>query len=313
MNSRPTQSWVAIPLVVGLALVTLGQPKTALGQIPTAKGYVEKLEGEFRFTEGPAWNGKDAWYFSDLPNNAIFRWTVVEGKARIRKGKHNSNGIVVDRDGGLIFCEGGRRIIRRSPAGQEETLADACEGKPLGMPNDLWLAPDGGVYCTIPAIKPKVADTFPKDSVNGTVCYISPDRKSVHNVGYDLKNANGIAGSGDGTRLYVADPRSQKCFRYTIGADGHLSDQQVAAACFSDGLTLDEYGNLYTTSNEGIRVFSPAGKEIARIPVPETPANMTFGGKDGRRLFITARTSIYSVNMNVRGDFDNQPPGKKPQ
>ncbi len=274
--------------------------------IPEPTGEVRKLAGGLRFTEGPAWNGKNALFFSDMPNNSLHRWSEANGVTLVRKGERNSNGIVVDREGNLLFCEGDRRIVQRSPDGQEVTIADGCDGQPLGMPNDLWMAPNGGVYFTIPLIRPNQADRFPENAVNATVCYISADRKTVRNVGYDLKNANGIVGSCDGTRLYVADPSSQKCFRYLIGADGGLSDQQIAAARFSDGLTLDQEGNLYTTSNEGVRVFSPSGKELALIPIPETPANMTFGGKDGRTLFVTARTSLYAVSMNVRGDFVNQ-------
>ena len=282
---------------------------TQPSEAPTGK--MKKLADGFRFTEGPAWDGKDSLYFSDMPNNALHRWTEADGTTLIRKGERNSNGIVVDRDGGLIFCEGGRRIVRRTSDGKETTLADQCAGKPIGMPNDLWLAPDGGIYFTIPRIKPSDADRYPKGAVNGTVCYITPDRKSVVDVGLGLKSANGIVGRADGKFLYVADPRSQKCFRYTIQADGQLTNQQVAADRFSDGLTLDEHGQLYTTSNEGIRVFSTKGQEIALIAVPETPANMTFGGRDGKTLFITARTSVYAVDMNVRGDFA-EPVPKKP-
>lgn len=297
----PTLLWIAacVPAASGNA--------TAPAPIPKPTGEVTRVAGGFRFTEGPAWDGKGGFYFSDMPNNAIHRWTVTDGATLVRKGEKNSNGIVVDRTGGLIFCEGSRRIIRRSPDGDEQPLADTCDGKPLGMPNDLWLAPDGGLYFTIPRIKPDHADRFPKAAVNGTVCYIPPDRKAVHAVGTGLKSANGIVGSTDGKRLYVADPRSQKCFRYAIGPSGRLSDQQVAAARFSDGLTLDEHSNLYTSSDEGVRVYSPAGNEIALIPVPETPANMTFGGPDGRTLFVTARTSVYTIRMNVRGDFADPP------
>lgn len=270
-------------------------------------GPVRKLADGFRFTEGPAWDGDAGWYFSDIPKKTL-HYITQDGRVElIRTGKQASNGIVVGTEGQLLFCEvGGRRIVARSLDGKETTLADSCDGKPIGMPNDLWLAPSGGIYFTVPVTNKQRAKVVPPDAVNATICFISPDRKTVRNVGYDLKNANGIVGSSDGKSLYVADPRSQKCFRYSIEPDGSLSNQQVAATRFSDGLTLDEQGNLYTTSKEGVRVFSPDAKEIALIEVPETPANMTFGGIDGRILLITARTGIYAVQMQVRGDFKKQ-------
>ncbi|MHC2065856.1 SMP-30/gluconolactonase/LRE family protein [Bremerella sp. T1] len=245
-------------------------------------------------------------YFSDMPSGAMHRWNGSDGLTLVRQARHNSNGIVVTRKGELLFCEGGRRIVLRQLDGKEKVVADQCEGRPLGMPNDLWMSPTGIVYFTIPMIKPNQADRFPEDALSGTVCVLSSDFTQVREVGFGLKNANGIVGSADGNRLYVADPRAQKCYRYQVGADGSLSDQQVAAARFSDGLTLDEQGNLYTTSNEGIRVFSPACEEIALIETPEIPSNMTFVGRDGRTLFITARTSLYAVRMNVCGDFTTQ-------
>jgi len=284
--------------------ITFTSSSTASDLATVSAGPVRKVADGFRFTEGPAWDGNGNLYFSDIPNKTLYR-LPYDGKAElIRTGEQASNGIVVDRKGRLVFCEvGGRRIVERSADGKEVTLADSCEDKPLAMPNDLWMAPNGGIYFTVPVIKAKQAMHLPKDAINATVCYISPDRKTVRRVGYDLKNANGIVGSSDGKRLYVADPRSQKCFRYQINADGSLSNRQTAAPRFSDGLTLDKHGNLYTTSDEGVRVFSPAAKEIALIPIPETPANMTFGGSDGRTLFITARTGVYAVPMNVTGDF----------
>lgn len=269
---------------------------------------VRKLAEGFRFTEGPAWDGKGNLYFSDIPNKTLHRLSENGKVDLIRTGAQASNGIVIGSDGELIFCEvGGRRIVARSKDGKETTLADSCDDKPIGMPNDLWMAPDGGIYFTIPFTNKQRAKVVPPDAVNATVCYISPDRKSIRDVGIGLKNANGIVGSSDGKRLYVADPRSQKCWRYSIQADGSLSDQRLAADQASDGLALDELGNLYTTSKLGINVYSPDAKLISTIVVPESPANMKFGGDDGHRLFITARTGIYSVQMKVNGDIGKQP------
>lgn len=273
-------------------------------EIPRPKGDVQLLADGFRFTEGPVWDGNNAWYFSDLPNKTLHRWTENGGVETVRTGVAGfSNGIVIDDQGRLVFCEvGSRRIVRRSQSGSEETLADTCNGRPIGMPNDLWRSPDGGIYFTVPRTKPKRARNVPENAVNGTVCLIAADGKSVREVGVDLESANGIVGTSDGKTLFVADPRSRKCWRYSITADGGLANQKVAAATGSDGLAVDEHENLYTTGTDGVVVFSPDAKQIALIPVPERPANMKFGGPDGHTLFITARTGIYAVEMNVQGN-----------
>jgi sugar lactone lactonase YvrE len=274
------------------------------GVIPRAVGEVRKLAGSFRFTEGPAWDRAGGWYFSDIPNKRLHHWSEADGVQLIRTGKQASNGVVVDRQGSLVFCEvGGRRIVRRHCDGRETTLADACEGKPIGMPNDVWIAPGGDIYFTIPKTNKRRGKFVPADAVNGTVCLIPGDGSTVRDVGVGLRSTNGIIGSADGRRLYVTDPGSQKCWRYEIKPDGSLSNRQLAATKGSDGLALDRYGNLYTTSKEGVVVFSPQAEPIATITVPESPANMAFGGHDGKTLFITARTAIYSVPMNVRGDL----------
>ena len=279
-------------------------PKTTKVKVAPI-GKVRKLAGGFRFTEGPAWDAKSgAWYFSDLPNKKLHRWTKEKGVELIRTGKAFSNGIVIDGQGRLVFCEvPGRRIVRRLKDGREETLADKCDGKPIGMPNDLWRTPNGGIYFTIPRTNKKRARVVPANAVNGTVCYIAPDGKTVRDVGVGLKSPNGIVGTRDGKWLYVADPGSRKCWRYSIKPDGSLAKKTVAVPRGSDGLAVDEHGNLYTTGrDEGVLIFSWEGKQIASIPVPERPANMKFGGKDRRTLFITARTGIYAVKMNVRGN-----------
>ena len=283
---------------------------------PTSK--VRKLTGGFRFTEGPAWDGKDAWYFSDLSNRTLHRWTERKGVELVRTGiDGSSNGIVVDADGRLVFCEvATRRIVRRSADGKEVTLADSCDGRPIGMPNDLWRAPGGDIYFTIPRTNARRAKAVPKNAVSGTVCRIASPQHDVgqnrpsgdggyevNNVGIGLKSPNGIVGTRDCKWLYVADPGAQKCWRFAIEPDGSLTDQELAADRGSDGLAVDEQGNLYVTGrDEGVLVYSPEAKQIAKIAVPERPANMKFGGPDGRTLFITARTGIYAVEMNVRGN-----------
>src|SRR5690606_38339304 len=120
------------------------------------------------------------------------------------------------------------------------------------------------------------------------VYYLSPQAKELRRVIDDLKKPNGVVGSSDGKTLYVADPGDNKTYRYRIASDGSLSDRQLAAPEGSDGLALDERGNLYLT-RRAVLVYSPQGEKVGEIAVPESPANLTFGGTEGKTLFITAR------------------------
>lgn len=270
--------------------------------VPAPLSTTLKLADGFRFTEGPAYDNRGGWYFSDIPNKTLHHWSEDRGSLTIRTGEQASNGIVVAQNGDLIFCEvGGRRIVHRTLSGDERTLSDSCDGWPLGMPNDLWIAPDGAIYFTVPKTNRRRAKVVPANAVNATVCRISPDGKATTNVGLGLKSCNGIVGTADGKTLFVADPGSQTCWRYDIRPDGSLANQSVAAKAGSDGLAVDQLGHLYTTGREGVDVWSSDGEKVSTIPVPERPANMKFGGPDNKTLFVTARAGIYSVEMNVAG------------
>jgi len=132
------------------------------------------------------------------------------------------------------------------------------------------------------------------------VYYLTPDRKKVIRVVSDMVRPNGVIGTPNGRRLYVADEGGKKTWSYRINGDGTLADKQLFADQGSDGLTIDARGNVYLTG-KGITVYSRRGEKVAEIAVPESPANLTFGGPDNRTLFITARTSLYSIATDVRG------------
>lgn len=269
-------------------------------------GPVRKVGEGYKFTEGPAWNPVDgAFYFSDIPGNTIHRWTPEGGAKPFADRKSRSNGIVVDAKGRLIFCEVDKRaVVLREADGTETTLADHCGGQALNAPNDLWLAPDGCVYFTLPKLRPAKAkkDNVPDNVLNGTLVRISANRKTIRNVGaaVGVEQPNGVVGSADGKKIWWTD--GAVCKSATIQIDGSLSDPQVAADKGSDGLAVDEKGHLYTVTKTGLSVHGADGKEIGQIAVPESPSNMKFGGKDGRTLFITARTGVYVVEMKYRGD-----------
>jgi L-ascorbate metabolism protein UlaG (beta-lactamase superfamily) len=175
-------------------------------------------------------------------------------------------------------------------------LADKYKGKRFNSLNDLWIDPKGGVYFT----DPRYGGRENMEQGGEHVYYLSADRKTVVRVIDDMVKPNGLIGTPDGKLLYVTDPGDRKTFVYTISGDGTLSDKKLFAPEGSDGMTIDNEGNVYLTTT-AVSVYNKQGRKVQMIDVPERPSNVTFGGKDRMTLFITARKSLYSVRMRVRG------------
>ena len=177
-------------------------------------------------------------------------------------------------------------------------LTEKYDGKRYNSPNDLWIAPGGGIYFT----DPRYGKQEGREIDGYHVYYIAPDRKNVTRVIDDLKKPNGSIGTKDGKKLYVADPGAGVTYVYRVNEDGSLAGKKLFCKSGSDGMTLDEKGNMYLTRG-GVLVFNPQGKRIARIKFPEGhgPANVTFGGKDRKTLFVTARSGFFSLRMRVKG------------
>lgn len=262
---------------------------------------VVKLADGFVFTEGPAVDATGNVYFSDVRTSKTYKWSVDGKLTTFREPSGEGNGTYFDRAGNLLVAESGdRRITRVSMNGGVTVLADSYAGKKLNSPNDLWVDPKGGVYFS----DPRFRDQTGVEQDGNHVYYIPSDGTPVLRVVDDLEAPNGVLGTADGRRLYVADhgpfTGSEKTYAYDIRPDGSLENRRIAAPEGSDGMTLDEHGNLYLTS-AGIEVFSPGGEKLASIAVPEQPTNVVFAGADRKTLFITARTGIYSLRMAVRG------------
>ncbi|MEQ8788455.1 MAG: SMP-30/gluconolactonase/LRE family protein [Pirellulaceae bacterium] len=259
---------------------------------------VKKLADGFIFTEGPARDAQGNVYFTDIRNNRIHKWSTDGQLSTFRENSGAANGLYFDADGNLLVCEGGnRRLTRISPDGKKvDVLADSYNGKKLNSPNDLWPDAKGGVYFTDPRYGSE--EGLEQDGFH--VYYLPPGGGELVRVIGDLKKPNGVKGTADGKKLYVADPGDQKTYVYEIQKDGSLTNRRLIAEQGSDGMTLDERGNLYLTG-AGVNVYSPEGKMIAEIETPERPANVAFGGKDNKTLFITARTGFYAVPMQVAG------------
>ena len=200
-------------------------------------------------------------------------------------------------DGSLLICEqSAQRITRLDSRGNTTVVADSYNGQPFNSPNDIWLHRNGSLYFTDPRY------SYPQGELSqpGEYVYrIAADRQSVSAVITDVPKPNGIIGTEDGAHLYVASTELRKVFRYDINPDGSVGNRIEFADQGSDGMTLDERGNVYLTWAGQVSIYSPEGTLIRRIDVPENPANVAFGGEDGHTLYITARTGLYSLAMNV--------------
>jgi gluconolactonase len=289
------RKWIGL-VVLAVMLTTIGRGAEKVSVVaPGAK--VEKLVGDFKFTEGAASDAEGNVFFSDIPNNRILKWSLAGKLSTFREKSGGANGLYVDKKGNVVACEGGgRRLVSIDPKGNVTMLADKYQEKRFNSLNDLWLDPKGGIYITDPRYGSR--DDIEQDGEH--VYYLSPDRKKLIRVINDMVRPNGIVGTPDGKLLYVADHGGNKTHVYAINKDGTLSNKKLFAPEGSDGMTIDNEGNVYLTTKV-VAVYSSKGQKIETIEIPEGPANICFGGKNMKTLFITARTSLYSVQMRVKG------------
>lgn len=265
--------------------------------ISNTKYEIEKLASGFKFTEGPAVDGEGNVYFTDIPNNMILIWTVENKLDTLNSDSGRTNGLYFDKDGNLLACESERgRITSTTPEGKSSVIAATYDGKRFNQPNDIWPDGKGGAYFTDPKYGDH-QDELDQDGMH--VYYIKPDRSSIIKVCDDYEKPNGILGTPDGKILYVTDGQAKKTYKYDIQEDGTLINKDLFADLGCDGMTLDQNGNVYLTTNGESRVdiFSSQGQFLDSIPVPERPANVCFGGNENNELYITARTSLYRVKL----------------
>lgn len=262
----------------------------------------ERVATGFAFTEGPAADGKGNVYFTDQPNNRIHKWVPGEGVSVFMEDAGRSNGLYVGSDGNLYACaDAENELWMITPDRQVKVLVSDYEGKKLNGPNDLWITPSGAIYFTDPYYKRSYWSRGGKEIEEERVYYVSPDRKVVRVVLDGFKRPNGIIGTPDGRTLYVADIGDNKTWSFTIRDDGSLTDKKLFAPMGSDGMTIDRKGNVYLTG-KGVTIFDPGGQQIGHIPVDEPwTANVCFGGRDMKTLFITASTSVYVIRTKIGG------------
>jgi gluconolactonase len=288
-------------LVAFLTLLAAVRADDASPVAPGAK--LEKLAEGFKFTEGPAADAKGNVYFTDQPNDRILKYDTGGKLSTWMQPCGRSNGLCFGPDGKLWACADDKNELWAIDVEtKKHTVAvKNYRGKLLNGPNDVWVRPDGGLYFTDPFYKRDYWKRGPKEIDVEGVYFISPDGKGITRVVDDMKQPNGIIGTPDGAILYVADIGANKTYSYTIKKDGTLADKKLFCELGSDGMTIDENGNVYLTG-KGVTVFDKTGKKVAHIDVPEGwTANACFGGSDMKTLFITASTRLYGLKMNVKG------------
>ncbi len=285
-----------------ILLISLGC-KAQKQELVADQAKLNLVAADYKFTEGPAVDKNGDVYFTDQPNNRIIKWTALDNSVSVyMEDAGRANGLYFDHDGSLLACADEKfELWRIDKAKIPKVLIDEFQGKKLNGPNDLWVDAKGGIYFTDPYYQRPYWERKEKEIEKERVYYLTPDMNELRIVADDLVQPNGIVGTPDGKMIYIADIGDKKTYRFTILENGDLSNKTLFTEVGSDGMTIDNKGNVYLTGN-GVTVFNKKGEEILQIPVPQKwTANVTFGGPDQSILFITAMNSVYTLEMNVHG------------
>ena len=291
-------------LVMLLSFTPAVSQDDGLSEILKPGASLVKLAGEFSFTEGPAADKAGNVYFTDQPNDRIMKWSTKGVLSTFMQPSGRSNGMFFDSKDNLWSCADEKNEIWRIKPGEKpEVIALEYEGKLMNGPNDLWVSPEGNIFFTDPFYRRSWWKHSEMPQEKQCVYFLSADRKVLKRVEEELLQPNGIVGTPDGKTLYVADIKANKTWSYTINPDGSLSDKKLFCELGSDGMTIDSKGNIYLTG-KGVTVFDKTGKKLGNIAVPENwSANVCFGGKDRKKLFITANKGLYSISTRYKGAY----------
>ncbi|HTX76952.1 MAG TPA: SMP-30/gluconolactonase/LRE family protein [Terracidiphilus sp.] len=311
--------------------------QAAADRIVPKDARLEKIATGFTWVEGPVW-WHGSLYFAEIPSNSIRKWTPGEGvsiflqpsgylgTAPFKGRESGSNGMTLDARGRLTVAGHAQRDVYRFEStdakGTITILADSYEGKRLNSPNDVVYRSDGSLYFTDPPYGLETQnDSDPKKqlTVNGVYRIkgaleqkpgAGPDEAALELVVRDLPRPNGIAFSPDEKYLYVDNSEPKKIWmRYRVQADGTLSEPKLLYDATADqrpgapdGMKVDVEGNIYSAGPGGVWIFSPEGKHLATIVMPERVSNVAWAGADRKTLYITASTSVYRVRLGIAGE-----------
>jgi gluconolactonase len=262
--------------------------------------HVEKVAASLKFTEGPVWSREGFLLFSDIPSNRIMKFTPGEGLSVYRENTNGANGNAFDEKGRLYSCESRTgRVIRTDKKGKVEVLAETWEGKRLNAPNDIVVSKNGHVYFTDPAF----GDQADRRQLDFFGIYLISPKGELSLAAKASGRPNGIALSPNGRILYVSNSDDRNIRAYDVDKNGSISNERVLISNIEgvpDGIKVDEKGNIYVTA-KGLAVYSAEGKKLASLNLVETPSNCAFGDADFQTLYVTARTSVFRIRLDVKG------------
>ncbi|HEV2714966.1 MAG TPA: SMP-30/gluconolactonase/LRE family protein [Terriglobales bacterium] len=266
---------------------------------------LETVATGFGFTEGPMWDPAGFLYVSDETINKIFR-VYPNGKKEEVIALGDPDGNTFDRRHRLVDCASVlRAIIEVTPEGKYKVLADRYDGKRFNSPNDVIVGPDGALYFTDPTLDLVAGE---KQEIPFQGVYRLDESGNVRLLTRDLTQPNGLAFSPDGKKFYVDDSEQRNIRVYDVASDGTLANWRIFGEepggkndGVPDGIKVDKNGNLFITGPKGIWVWDAKGNHLGTIVMPEQPANLTWGGKDNRTLYITATTSVYRLETKTSG------------
>ena len=297
--------FISLLLAFFIVFTEFGYPQqNDLSVIIKSGTQLEKLSGDFVFTEGPASDVQGNVYFTDQPNDRIMVWSIKGDLSIFMQPSGRSNGLFFDKQGYLWSCaDENNELWRISLDKNVDVILDKFNGRLFNGPNDLWISPDGSVFFTDPYYKRSWWNHTTMPQEKQCVYFLSSDHKTLKRVADDLVQPNGIIGTPDGKILYVADIGGRKTWSYSINPDGSLGNKMLFCEMGSDGMTIDKKGNIYLTG-KGVTIFDKTGKQLGNIAVPENwTANVCFGDKDRKSLFITASKGLYRIRTQVKGVY----------
>jgi len=272
---------------------------------------LEKIATGFVFTEGPIWDASQGClFFSDIPANKMRKWTEAKGIEIFREPSGKSNGLTLDKQGRLIACEhANRRVSRTEKDGAIVTIADNYDGKKLNSPNDVVVKSDGSIYFSDPpyGLTADFGNLGEQELPFQGVYRLSADGKTLTLLTDEFYRPNGLAFSPDESLLYIDDSENVFVRVFDVKPDGTISNGRMFAELkgtepgTTDGMKVDSKGNVYVTGPGGIWVYDPSGEKLGRIDVPEVAANIAWGDKDWKTLYITGSTSVYRIRLSIEG------------
>ena len=275
-----------------------------------ANAELEQLGTGCEFTEGPVWHSEGKFLlFSDIPANQMKKWTAEEGITNFRVPSGKSNGLTYDKQGRLVTCEhANRRVSRTEPDGTVVTIASHYEGKRLNSPNDVVVKSDGSIYFSDPpyGLTADYGVEGEQDLDFQGVYRLSPDGQTLTLLIDDFDRPNGLCFSPDESILYIDDTERLHIRAFDVQPDGTIANGRIFAEeegddGVPDGMKIDAHGNIYLTGPGGIWIFDASGEHLGVLQTPERAANLGWGGDDWSTLFITASTSLYSIQCKVSG------------